>query len=56
MDAATLALHDGPCPGCGLEPEVTAYWRRIADKVRVGYACTCGARVINGVVCGYNIG
>lgn len=43
-------LHENPCPGCGLEPEVVRYYRRISDKVRVGYDCTCGAHVIDGVV------
>jgi hypothetical protein len=56
VDEVTAALHAEPCPGCGCEPEVEVYWRRISDKVRIGYTCRCGARVIDGVVCGYNIG
>jgi hypothetical protein len=50
LDEATRALHENPCPGCGFEPEVVNYYRRKSDKVRVGYDCTCGAHVVNGVV------
>lgn len=50
IDDGTTALHETPCPGCGLEPEVVRYYRRISDKVRVGYDCECGAHVIDGVV------
>lgn len=38
------------CPGCGCEPEVTEFYLR-AD-VRVGYDCTCGVMVIDGLVVG----
>lgn len=50
QDDATRKLHETACPGCGFEPEVMTYYRRNADKVRVGYVCRCGAHVINGVV------
>lgn len=50
MDDATRALHETPCPGCGLEPEVTTYWKRAG--VRVGYVCTCRASVIDGLMVG----
>lgn len=44
-------LSEAPeCPGCGLEPEVLHYYRCAAHKVRVGYACRCGAVIIKGVV------
>lgn len=55
-DAATRALHSVICPWCGCEPDAVAYWRRKSDKVRVGYTCSCGARVISGQVIGVNIG
>ena len=38
------------CPGCGCEPEIK---RSIIDtntKKFVGYVCTCGAQVINGII------
>lgn len=50
----TVALHETACAGCGFEPEVVTYYRRNFDKVRVGYECTCGAIVINGVVMGFS--
>lgn len=53
QDTATEALHDQPCPGCGMEPEVRHYWRRKSDKIRVGYECGCGAVVIHGILQGY---
>lgn len=46
----TDPFHENPCPGCGLEPDVVTYYRRKSDKVRVGYDCSCGAHVIDGVV------
>jgi hypothetical protein len=46
-DEATRALHEAPCPGCGCEPEVVAYYRR--GPRRVGFHCTCGAVVIDGL-------
>lgn len=49
-DAATEALHEAHCPGCGCEPEVVNYWRR--DGLRVGYVCSCGASVIDGLMVG----
>lgn len=50
MDEATQRLHEIPCPGCGFEPDVVRYFRRIVDQVRIGYDCTCGAHVENGVM------
>jgi hypothetical protein len=56
-DSNTYVLSDAPlCPGCGMEAEVETYWRESATKKRVGYTCGCGARVIYGVVQGFNIG
>lgn len=52
MDEITRKLHEQPCPGCGCEPEVVTYVRRKSDKVRVGYECTCGTTVVNGIVTG----
>lgn len=47
------SLEDVPtCPGCGLEPEVVSYYRCKGCKVRVGFICTCGAHVVQGVVLG----
>ncbi len=56
FEAATRRLHERPCPWCGCEPEVTAYWRDSATQLRIGYTCACGARVIDGIVQGVNIG
>jgi hypothetical protein len=54
MDSVDYVLPEIPqCPGCGFEAEVEEYYRRISDKVRVGYLCSCGAVVINGVVQGF---
>jgi len=56
FDAATDALLSVACPGCGCEPEVVTWWRDKVTKVRRGYTCTCGFRVIDGIVQGMNIG
>lgn len=53
-DPATEEIHSNPCPGCGCEPEVANYWRR--GGVRVGYVCTCGASVIDGLLVGHTRG
>jgi hypothetical protein len=50
------------CIGCGCEPEVVAWYRRTMTRrdsgeqvpVRVGYHCTCGAVIIDGVYQGHN--
>lgn len=47
---ATQALLAVPCPGCGCEPEVVAWWRDVVTHVRRGYTCNCGFRVIDGIV------
>jgi len=52
MDAATVALHSRPCPGCGYEPEITGYIRDAVTKVRRGYYCPCGAVVVDGIMVG----
>lgn len=51
-DDGTRALHATACPGCGCEPEVVNYFRRGKTMMapRVGYRCTCGAVVIDGIV------
>lgn len=56
MDEATAALHEQPCPGCGCEPDVFTYIRNAATKVRVGYHCSCGAIVVNGVMVDFSLG
>ena len=46
-----------PCLGCGVEPEVRSYFTRtltrtadkVAEVVRVGYHCTCGTIVVDGM-------
>jgi len=43
-----LLIDPVACPGCGLDPEISAYYRR--GNKRVGYQCTCGAVVIDGIV------
>lgn len=54
-EAATLALHEVPCPGCGLEPDVKTYYRDAHTKIRCGYHCSCGAVVINGLMVGSDL-
>jgi hypothetical protein len=49
-DSDTRALAEKPCPGCGFEPEVLQYWVDTVTKRRRGYTCTCGFRVIDGIV------
>jgi hypothetical protein len=57
VDRESYTLPDVPtCPGCGMEPEVETYWKERATGKRVGYTCMCGARVIYGVIQGFNIG
>lgn len=48
LEAETRILHSSPCPGCGCEPEARSYYRRAGH--RIGYHCTCGAVVIDGIV------
>lgn len=55
-DADTTVLHLTPCPGCGFEPEVVVYWRDVVTHRRKGYTCSCGYRIIDGIVAGVNIG
>lgn len=50
--AITAEMHSKPCPGCGVEPEVRAYYRRTPSGIRCGYQCTCGAIVIDGIMTG----
>lgn len=50
QDDATRRLYAVPCPGCGMEPEVVAYWVDTATKLRRGYTCSCGFRVVDGIV------
>lgn len=51
---------DALCLGCGQEPEVVEYYTRTYKrdgepvKVRVGYHCTCGAVVIDGMSEGHD--
>lgn len=54
QDAATAAIHENPCPGCGCEPEVKVYWRDAKTKIRRGYHCSCGAMVIDGLMVGHS--
>jgi len=51
-DDGTRALHAKACPGCGCEPEVVNYFRRGKTLMakRIGYTCTCGTIVIDGIV------
>lgn len=51
QEEATRELHENPCPGCGCEPEVVSYWKR--GELRVGYVCTCGASVVDGLLVGH---
>lgn len=52
------------CLGCGVEPEVESYfirrYPRSSDKVlvsvRVGYHCSCGAVVVDGMFEGATLG
>lgn len=43
-------FEDTFCPGCGCEPEINGYYRRNGE--RVGYWCSCGAIVIDGLMQG----
>lgn len=46
-----MAYLDGrACPGCGLDPEVIAWYKR-GDQP-CGWHCTCGAIVIDFIVVG----
>lgn len=45
-------LHLDPCPNCGLEPEVRAYYKRGTEYV--GYHDHCGAIVIAGSIQGFD--
>lgn len=46
-----IAYHDGKeCAGCGMEPEVIAYYHR--NGTVCGHHCTCGAMVVDNVVIG----
>lgn len=57
MKEPDYILPDAPeCAYCGMEAEVETYWREKATGKRVGFTCSCGARVVYGLVYGVNIG
>lgn len=55
QEITAVAVHmnpANPCLGCGCEPEVVQYFRR--GTVRVGYQCSCGAVVVDGMYEGHS--